>query len=87
VNYFINDVHNPDFIVDISAHQNKKMDSLRAYESQFTVPSESNGFVATPLNQAYLERVVSRDFLLGQANQIGYAEGFVSAQPLVVERL
>lgn len=87
IHYFINDVHKSDFIVDITDYQSKKMDSLRAYESQFTVPSASNGFVVTPLNQAYLERVVSRDFLLGQANQFGYAEGFVSAQPLVVDRL
>lgn len=85
--YFINDVHKPDFIVDISEYQVQKMDGLRAYESQFTAPSKANDFVETPLNQAYLERVVSRDFLLGQANQVGYAEGFVSAQPLVVERL
>jgi bacillithiol biosynthesis deacetylase BshB1 len=87
VYYFINDVHKPDFIVDISEYQVQKMDGLRAYESQFTAPSTANDFVVTPLNQAYLERVMSRDFLLGQANQVGYAEGFVSAQPLVVERL
>jgi bacillithiol biosynthesis deacetylase BshB1 len=87
IHYFINDVHKPDFIVDITAYQNTKMESLRAYESQFTVPTAANDFIQTPLNQAYLERVVSRDFLLGQANRIGYAEGFVSAQPLVVERL
>jgi bacillithiol biosynthesis deacetylase BshB1 len=84
--YFINDVNKPDFIVDISEYQGIKEASLLAYKSQFTTPGVDNDFVDTPLNQDYIERVALRDRLLGQTQQLKYAEGFMAAQPIQVER-
>lgn len=84
--YFINDVNKPDFIVDISEYHNIKQTSLLAYKSQFTTPDVDNDFVSTPLNHDYIERVALRDRLLGQTQQLQYAEGFIAAQPIQVER-
>lgn len=83
--YFINDMGIPDFIVDITAEQDGKMQALAAYRSQFEAPEGDADRVRTPLTQAYLERVEARDQLLGQQRMFAYAEGFVSRLPLAVD--
>lgn len=83
--YFINDVYDADLSVDVSACYSKKTESLASYRSQFTAASAHNDYVATPLNEAYLERVEARDRLLGQKLSVAYAEGFVSMLPHRVE--
>ncbi|OAS14031.1 bacillithiol biosynthesis deacetylase BshB1 [Paenibacillus oryzisoli] len=80
--YFINDVYEPDVIVDVTNTYDIKMAALRAYQSQFVTGA---GTVATPLNQGYVERVEARDRVMGQKRQLTYAEGFVSKLPLVIE--
>ncbi|WP_127588579.1 bacillithiol biosynthesis deacetylase BshB1 [Paenibacillus koleovorans] len=82
--YFINDVYDADLTVDISAQIERKRESLQAYGTQFTASGRSNDFVATPLNQGYLERVEARDCLLGQKCGVAAAEGFVSKLPYSV---
>jgi N-acetylglucosamine malate deacetylase 1 len=83
--YYINDVYEPDLVVDVTGIYEQKLEALRSYKTQFTPADASNGFVATPLNQAYLERVEARDRLLGQKLSTGYAEGFVTQVPYQVE--
>lgn len=83
--YFINDLYECDVMVDVTNTYASKTASLQAYASQFTPVSGGNGFVATPLNQDYLERVEARDRLLGQKRLVPYAEGFVSKLPLLVD--
>ncbi|GAA3405101.1 bacillithiol biosynthesis deacetylase BshB1 [Paenibacillus hodogayensis] len=83
--YFINDVDRADLLVDVTEAYPAKTAALRAYASQFTPAAGGNGFVATPLNQDYLDRVEARDRLLGQKRMVPYAEGFVSKQPLIVD--
>ncbi|RUS48204.1 bacillithiol biosynthesis deacetylase BshB1 [Cohnella sp. AR92] len=84
--YFINDVHAPGFVVDISDVQAKKMDALRAYRSQFEPAGSEQDWVATPLTQDYLENVEARDRLFGQPKKFSYAEGFIAKGPYVVDR-
>jgi bacillithiol biosynthesis deacetylase BshB1 len=84
--YFINDINKSDLIVDISEFQATKQAALMAYKSQFTTPASDNEFVSTPLNHDYIERVTLRDRLLGQSQQLKFAEGFIAAQPIQVER-
>jgi bacillithiol biosynthesis deacetylase BshB1 len=81
--YFINDVYEADFIVNVTDYYETKKAALSAYRSQFIT---GQGSVATPLNQGYVERVVARDHLLGQKRMLPYAEGFVSKLPMVVDR-
>jgi bacillithiol biosynthesis deacetylase BshB1 len=83
--YYINDVYEPDAIVDVSGTYEKKMSALRAYASQFDPAVQGSGYVATPLNQGYLERVEARDRLLGQKRAMPYAEGFASKLPMIVD--
>ncbi|MDD9267673.1 bacillithiol biosynthesis deacetylase BshB1 [Paenibacillus sp. GCM10023248] len=81
--YFINDVYEADFIVNVTDYYETKTAALSAYRSQFVA---GQGTVATPLNQGYVERVEARDRLMGQKRMLPYAEGFVSKLPLVVDR-
>ena len=82
--YFINDVFDPDIAVDITDVQQLKMKALGAYASQFQPAGGADGYVSTPLNQGYLERIVARDSLLGQRRSVAFAEGFISKQPFLV---
>lgn len=85
--YFINDVVNPDVMVDITSVYESKRESLRAYRSQFEAAGAGNDYVATPLNQNYLERVEARDALLGQKRSVAFAEGFMSRLPYLADLL
>jgi N-acetylglucosamine malate deacetylase 1 len=84
--YFINDVYEPDVIVDVTAVYDRKTAALKAYRTQFDAAKSGNDYVNTPLNQGYLERVEARDRLLGQKRLFPYAEGFVCKAPYVVDR-
>lgn len=79
--YFINDWRTPDLIVDVTGYYEIKERSLLCYESQFTPGKDG---VATPLTQGYVERVKSRDALMGQRKLIPYAEGFAVKTPYKV---
>jgi bacillithiol biosynthesis deacetylase BshB1 len=83
--YFINDVHEADLIVDVSEVYLTKIAALEAYRSQFEAVGQSNDYVATPLNQGYVERVAARDRLMGQKRMVAYAEGFITKMPHLVE--
>lgn len=82
--YFINDVYEADLIVDVTDHYEQKQQSLLAYGTQFMPARNDNSFVATPLNQGYLERIEARDRLFGQKCGVPYGEGFVSKLPYPV---
>lgn len=81
--YFINDLDEPDFLIDVSAVHNRKMQALRSYRSQFS-PEDASA-VETPLTLGYLEKVVARDTLLGTRKFVSHAEGFVTKEPLLLQ--
>lgn len=83
--YFINDVHPSPLLVDITDVQERKMQALSAYRSQFTPADTGEDWVATPLTDDYLERVVARDRLLGQPRRFAFAEAFVPKGPFAVQ--
>ena len=82
--YFINDLGRTDLIIDVSEHYEAKEKALSCYRSQFQ-KTLGEDYVSTPLNDGYIERVRSRDMLLGQRRLIPYAEGFATKVPHVVE--
>ncbi|WP_239614211.1 bacillithiol biosynthesis deacetylase BshB1 [Cohnella mopanensis] len=84
--YFINDAHTPQLLVDISDVQGIKMNALQAYRSQFMPEGSEVDWVETPLTGAYLDNIVARDRLLGQAKKYKYAEGFIAKGPITLER-
>lgn len=81
--YFINEVAQASVVVDISNQYSRKVDALKAYRSQFMVEAGQKDYVATPLNNGYLEHIEWRDRLLGQQTKVKYAEGFVSELPFL----
>lgn len=79
--YMINGFHRPHFVVDISDTIDKKLASLRAYESQFERKSDS---FDTPLTNGYIETVESRERLFGKEVGVSFAEGFMTKKPLIL---
>lgn len=67
----------PNFVVDISAHMEKKMESIMAHASQFYDPNsnEPNTFISS---NSFLEFIKGRAKELGQQIGVAYAEGFIS---------
>lgn len=83
--YYINDVDQVSLIVDVSDYYEAKQQSLLAYRSQFQASSADEDRVSTPLTDQYIERVESRDALLGQPRAWKYAEGFALKRPHEVQ--
>lgn len=84
--YFINDAHPPQLLIDVSDVHEIKMNSLKAYRSQFLPSGHQEDWVETPLTRAYLEQIVARDRLLGGPKRFEYAEGFIAKGPIALKR-
>jgi bacillithiol biosynthesis deacetylase BshB1 len=65
----------PDFVIDVSEHWEKKMESIRAFKSQFYDPNskEADTYISSP---AFLKMVEARGLELGHAIGVKYGEGF-----------
>jgi N-acetylglucosamine malate deacetylase 1 len=76
----------PDFVVDVSAHWKTKMDSIKAFKTQFFDPSsnEPETFISKPTFLTFLE---ARAKELGQSIGVEYGEGFTKANALAIEDL
>jgi len=81
--YMINGFHRPDFVIDISETMEVKLESLRAYKSQFI---KTEGTVETPLTNGYIETVENRERLFGKEVGVAYAEGFITKKPLLLSK-
>ncbi|WP_285766209.1 bacillithiol biosynthesis deacetylase BshB1 [Peribacillus sp. SI8-4] len=80
--YMINGFHKPDFVVDITSTLPRKLDSLRAYVSQF---EKTEVTVETPLVNGYIETVEARERMFGKEAGVAYAEGFMTKKPLLID--
>ncbi|TAE11857.1 MAG: bacillithiol biosynthesis deacetylase BshB1 [Bacteroidetes bacterium] len=72
----------PDFVVDISAHIETKMQSVLAYSTQFNAKEndgEPTTYISTP---EFFESVRARALMLGKRIGVAYAEGFISPKTL-----
>ena len=76
----------PNFVVDISAQMDKKMESILAHSSQFYDPNskEPETFIS---GTAFLEFVKGRAKELGQQIGVQYAEGFITKKMLGIGSL
>ncbi|WP_335869696.1 bacillithiol biosynthesis deacetylase BshB1 [Bacillus sp. 2205SS5-2] len=81
--YMINGFHQPDFFVEIDKFMEKKICSLKAYESQFT--RGDNG-VETPLTNGYIDGVMARERVFGKETGFLYAEGFKTEKAIVLDQ-
>jgi N-acetylglucosamine malate deacetylase 1 len=75
--------HEPDFIYDISGVFEKKMDSIKAYTTQFHNPDYENEEPQTYIsNPSFLESVIGRARSLGKIIGVEYGEGFNTVKTL-----
>ncbi|MBI1767126.1 MAG: bacillithiol biosynthesis deacetylase BshB1 [Bacteroidetes bacterium] len=76
VYHFIQSLYiNPDFVIDVSDFWEKKMESLRAYKSQFYDPQskEPETFISNP---GFMKLIETRGHELGYTIGARYGEGF-----------
>ena len=80
--YFINDCATPSFVVDVSAHYDRKRAALDCFRSQFAPPDP--GAVPTRLTAATFRQLIeSRDAQFGALAGVAFAEGIVVREPIV----
>jgi N-acetylglucosamine malate deacetylase 1 len=67
----------PSFVVDISAHIEKKMEAVQAYGTQFhnTNLNEPQTYISSP---QFLNSVRARAMMLGKRIGVNYAEGYIT---------
>lgn len=79
--------HEPDFLIDISDVFDQRMESIKAYGTQFNSASESDGpqtYISTP---DFLESIIARARMLGKRIGVKYAEGFVTEKKIGLHNL
>lgn len=76
-NYIQDRLLQPDFVMDITAVFEKKIESVKAYGTQFHNPgsSEPQTYISTP---DFLESVIYRHKWFGKMIGVKYAEGFIT---------
>ena len=80
--------HEPDLLVDISEVFEQRMDSIRAYTTQFHngngPGNEPQNYISTP---DFLESVIARARMFGKRIGVKYAEGFLSQKKIGIRNL
>jgi len=86
--HFIQDYHiRPDFVVDVTAYWDKKIESVLAYGSQFHNPEwedEPQTYISSP---DFIQGIEARAIEFGKSIRVKYAEGFTSRKTLGVDSL
>lgn len=67
----------PDFIFDISSVFNRKVESIKAYATQFNSPGldEPQTYISTP---AYFDTLISRHKMFGKRIGVEFGEGYIT---------
>jgi bacillithiol biosynthesis deacetylase BshB1 len=79
--YFINDSAPASFLVDVSAHYERKREALDCYRSQFA--PAGGGAVQTRLTHSTFRQLIeSRDAQFGALAGVAFAEGIVVREPV-----
>ncbi len=87
VYHFIQDRHIvPDLVVDITPFWEKKLETIRAFKSQFFNPSDNspNTYISSP---EFLRFVEARALEYGHAIGVTYGEGFTTERYIGVKNL
>jgi bacillithiol biosynthesis deacetylase BshB1 len=80
-NYIQDRYLEPDFVIDISAHWEKKEAAIRAFKSQFFDPNsnEPASYISSP---DFLDFIEARAQEMGHKIGVKYGEGFQSQSPI-----
>ncbi|MFD2201007.1 bacillithiol biosynthesis deacetylase BshB1 [Shivajiella indica] len=84
--YIQNNYIKPDFVVDITPYWETKIESIRAFKSQFYDPSnkEPESFISSA---GFLEFIEARAKEMGHSIMVKYGEGFTVERMIGVENL
>ena len=76
----------PHFVVDVSNHMDKKIESILSYTTQFYNPEldEPQTYISSP---DFMESVKARAMMLGKRIGVKYAEGYVSEKMIGVKSM
>jgi N-acetylglucosamine malate deacetylase 1 len=88
LHYIQDRFHEPNLIVDISDVFEQRMESIKAYTTQFhTNPDGSKGTQTYISSPDFLDAIISRARLMGKRIGVKYAEGFVSQKNIGISSL
>jgi len=78
--HYIQDRHlSPDFVVDITAYMEQKIESIMAFKTQFYNPG--NTAEATPIAQKnFIDSIKGKNAVFGRSVGVDYAEGFICSR-------
>ncbi|HEV7782975.1 MAG TPA: bacillithiol biosynthesis deacetylase BshB1 [Chitinophagaceae bacterium] len=80
--------HEPDLLIDISDVFEQRMNSIKAYGTQFHSSGKKNDepetYISTP---DFLESVIARARMFGKRIGVRYAEGFISEKKIGIRHL
>jgi len=79
--------HEPDILVDISDVFEQRMESIKAYSTQFSTVESNDGpqtYISTP---DFLESIIARARMFGKRIGVKYAEGFVTEKKIGIKSL
>jgi bacillithiol biosynthesis deacetylase BshB1 len=81
LHYIQDRFYEPDIIIDVSEVWEQRMDSIRAYKTQFHDPesTEPQSYLSNP---DFMDAIVSRARLLGKRIGVKYGEGFLSKKSI-----
>ena len=86
LNYIQDRYLKPDFVIDISDVFEQKLESIKAYKTQFY--SHDSGGVQTYISSPeFLESVIYRYKMFGKMIGVNYAEGFISKKTIGIKTL
>jgi len=77
-NYIQDQYFTPSFVIDISEVIEKKLESIKAFKTQFFTSektSEPQTYISTP---EFLESIINRSKMFGKMIGVKHAEGFIS---------
>ena len=86
LHYLQDRFYEPDVIVDISDVWEQRLESIKAYKTQFHNPesNEPQTYISSP---EFLEAIIARARLLGKRIGVQFAEGFISKKNIGIADL
>lgn len=87
LNYIQDRYLDPNVIIDISDVMEQKIESIRAYGTQFfnpTAKDEAQTYISTP---EFLDGIIARSAMMGKMIGVKYAEGFISKKKIGIKNL
>jgi len=86
LHYLQDRFYEPHLIIDISDVWEQRLESIKAYKTQFHNPeiTEENTYISSP---AFLESITARARLLGKRIGVQFAEGFLSKKSIGINNL